>query len=147
MIVSNKGIYILELFAEQEFSISAKKFVGITFPRGFYYYIGSAQKNLKSRIERHTRIEKKVHWHIDHLTTHKYINIFNVFLILDAAKNIEPNIANNFIKYFDAEIIVTGFGNSDTKETKTHLFYKNAPIKLTEFQTHYLKLQNFLDAK
>lgn len=147
MIISNKGIYILELFAEQEFSISAKKFEGISFPKGFYYYIGSAQKNLKPRIERHIRGKKKVHWHIDHLTTHKDVNIVNVFTILDAPKDIEKKVANNFIKYFDAEIIVTGFGNSDTNETKTHLFYNNAPIKLTEFQTHYINLQNYIATK
>lgn len=129
----NKGIYILELFADKDFTISAKKFIGVTFPKGYYYYIGSAQKNLTSRIERHLRKEKITHWHIDHLTTHKYINITNTFIIPDAEKNIEAEIANNFVTYFDAQIVVQGFGNSDTKETKTHLFYSNTKITTSKF--------------
>lgn len=133
MQTSNKGIYILELFAREDFQILAKKFIGITFPKGYYYYIGSAQKNLKSRIERHLKKEKIVHWHIDHLTTHKSIIIENPFILQNAEKNVEAEIANNFVEYFDAQIIVTGFGNSDTKETKTHLFYKKSSIPSNNF--------------
>ncbi len=137
MQTSNKGIYILELFADKDFIISAKKFIGVTFPKGYYYYIGSAQKNLKSRIERHLRKEKIIHWHIDHLTTHKSINITNTFIIPKAEKNIEAEIANNFVDYFDAQIVVNGFGNSDTKETKTHLFYRESEIEISAFQRYY----------
>ena len=133
MKISNKGIYILELFAEKDFTISAKKFIDVTFPLGYYYYIGSAQKNLKSRIGRHLKKEKIINWHIDHLTTHESIRISNYFIIQEAKKNIEAEIANNFEVDFEAQIIVNGFGNSDTKETKTHLFYKNEPIPISKF--------------
>lgn len=134
---SEKGIYVLELFADTDFSISAKKFIGATFPKGYYYYIGSAQKNLKSRLERHLRKEKIIHWHIDHLTTHNSIKVVNSFIIPDAKKNIEAEIANNFVEYFNAQIIVEGFGNSDTKETVTHLFYRKKRIELLEFKPYY----------
>ncbi len=130
---SNKGIYILELFAKEVFTISAKKFIDNNFPKGYYYYIGSAQKNLKSRIERHLRKEKVIHWHIDHLTTHKSIESIIPFIIYDGEKHLEAEIANNFVEYFGTQIIVKGFGNSDTKETKTHLFYKNQPIPFSKF--------------
>ena len=133
MQTSNKGIYILELFAREDFQILAKNFIGVTFPKGYYYYIGSAQKNLKSRIERHLKKEKIVHWHIDHLTTHNSIKIENPYILQNAEKNVESEIANNFVEYFDAQIIVTGFGNSDTKETKTHLFYKKSSIPSNKF--------------
>ena len=129
----NKGIYILELFANKNFQISAKKFIGVTFPKGYYYYIGSAQKNLKSRIDRHLRKEKIIHWHIDHLTTHNSIKVINSFIIPEAEKTLEAEIANNFEKYFNAKIIVEGFGNSDAKETKTHLFYKSESIPFSKF--------------
>ena len=148
----NKGIYILELFADKDFTISAKKFIGVTFPKGFYYYIGSAQKNLKSRIERHHKKEKIIHWHIDHLTTHESINLTNTFIIPEAEKNIEAEIANNFVLYFDAQIVVNGFGNSDTKGTKTHLFYKIDPIHISKFdifltQTYIPKKTNYKPIK
>ena len=134
---SNKGIYILELFAKEVFAISAKKFLDVTFPKGYYYYIGSAQKNLKSRIERHLRKDKVIHWHIDHLTTHKLIEKIIPFIIPDGEKKLEAEIANSFIFYFDAQIIADGFGNSDTKETKTHLFYKSEPIPFSKFDIYY----------
>ena len=133
IINSKKGIYILELFAKEEFSISVKKFIGVKFPKGYYYYIGSAQKNLNSRIERHLKKKKKIHWHIDHLTTHKFINITTPFIIPNAAKNMEVEIANNFVEFFDTKIIAKGFGNSGTKETKTHLFYTAEPIPFSKF--------------
>ncbi len=129
----NKGIYILELLAEKGFTISAKKFLNTKFPKGYYYYIGSAQKNLNSRIERHLRKTKTIHWHIDHITTNKSIKNIKPFIIPNAEKNLEAEIANNFVDYFDAKIIVEGFGNSDTKETKTHLFYKSKPIPFSKF--------------
>ena len=132
----NRGIYILELFAEKDFTISAKKFIGVTFPLGFYYYIGSAQKNLKSRIERHLKKDKIINWHIDHLTTHESIRIINYFILHEAEKNIEAEIANNFELDFEGQVIVNGFGNSDTKETKTHLFYKNEPIPISKFDIY-----------
>ena len=129
----NKGIYILELLAKKDFTISAKKFVDVKFPKGYYYYIGSAQKGLTSRIARHKRKDKIIHWHIDHLTTNKSTSNINSFIIPNAEKTLEVEIANNFVNYFDTKIIATGFGNSDTKETKTHLFYKSKPIPFSEF--------------
>jgi len=129
----NKGIYILELFAEKDFTISAKKFIDVTFPKGYYYYIGSAQKNLKSRIARHFKKEKIIHWHIDHLTSHESIRIINYYIIEDAEKNIEAEIANNFAVDFEAQAAVNGFGNSDTKETETHLFYRDEPTDISKF--------------
>ena len=123
--VSNSGIYLIELFAKSEFSISNPKFKNVIFPRGFYYYIGSAQKNLSSRIKRHLATEKKIHWHIDYLTTHKSVSLPKIYIFPNAEKHFEAEIANNFCHYFGAKIIVEGFGNSDTKETKTHLFFNN----------------------
>ena len=133
MDIENKGIYILELFAENEFTITAKKFIDVTFPQGYYYYIGSAQKNLKSRIGRHFQKEKVINWHIDHLTTNDSIRIINFFIIEDAEKNVEAEIANNFEIDFEAQIAVIGFGNSDTKETQSHLFYREEPIPISKF--------------
>lgn len=140
---SNSGIYLLELFADNEFSISNTKFQNVTFPKGFYYYIGSAQKNLKSRVLRHICAEKKIHWHIDYLTTHKSVNITKVFIFPNAEKHFEAEIANNFCNYFGTEIIVEGFGNSDTKETKSHLFFKNKIIRLSLIHKFYPKFEIF----
>jgi len=122
------GIYILEIFAKKDFTILAKKFIDKTFPKGYYYYIGSAQRNLDSRLSRHKKANKKIHWHIDHLTT-LYSNIItNIFVFDGVIKEGETYIASNFQTLFNADIIVSGFGNSDTPNTKTHLFFKKTKI-------------------
>jgi sugar fermentation stimulation protein A len=37
----------------------------MTLARGDYLYVGSAQRGLTQRIERHLRHRKRMHWHID----------------------------------------------------------------------------------
>jgi len=36
-------------------------------PHGYYVYVGSALGGLASRLRRHLRSEKRLHWHIDYL--------------------------------------------------------------------------------
>lgn len=140
---SNSGIYILELFAKDEFQIPVKKFQDSTFQKGYYYYIGSAQKNLQQRIIRHFRTTKKVHWHIDHLTTNTNIVIKTAYVIADAPKNLEKEIANIFPSVFDAKITIIGFGNSDTKGSITHLFNKSRKIPYNHFSDRYQSIVSF----
>ncbi|MBU0474389.1 MAG: GIY-YIG nuclease family protein [Bacteroidetes bacterium] len=144
MNISNSGVYVLELFAEKVFSVSINKFKNTVFPKGYYYYIGSAQKNLKSRIERHFKREKNIHWHIDHLTTHQNMKTLASYVIIDAEKHVEAELANNFNNYFNSKIAIEGFGNSDTKETKTHLFYSSYSIPTKLLQKYYPNIKTFL---
>ena len=137
----NSGVYILELFAKKDFLITNNKFKNTIFPKGFYYYIGSAQKNLISRINRHLAKQKKIHWHIDYLTTHKSIRITKTFIFPNAEKHFEAEIANNFCNYFGTKIKVEGFGNSDTKETKSHLFFKDKTIPVSLIHKFYPKFE------
>ena len=134
---SNSGIYILELYAKDKFRIDIKKFQNTILKSGFYYYIGSAQKNLSQRIERHFKTDKKIHWHIDHLTANTKVTLKKVYVLPDAPKNLEKEIANIFPEVFGGEIFLTGFGNSDTKGTITHLFYRSKPIPHNHFSDRY----------
>lgn len=136
----DSGIYILELYANTEFTISAKKFLGKSFSKGFYYYIGSAQKNLRARINRHIQRRKKVHWHIDYLTTHPSVEITNHFVFPYLTKEYESIIANNFENLFDCKMPVLGFGNSDTKGTKSHLFYNIDAINNSDIHNYVSRL-------
>ena len=140
---SNSGIYILEIYACEEFQIHVKKFKDISIPKGYHYYIGSAQKNLSQRIERHFRKEKKIHWHIDHLTSDENIKLANAYVIYDAPKNMEEEIANDFPDNFKSKILLKGFGNSDTKGTITHLFYNRKKIPYNHFSARYQSIVRF----
>ncbi|MBU0560889.1 MAG: GIY-YIG nuclease family protein [Bacteroidetes bacterium] len=134
---SDKGIYILELFARDDFKIGIKKFIDLSFPKGYYYYVGSAQKNLSHRLKRHAKKTKIIHWHIDHLTSHSGIILKNIFIIPNAPKEIECKLANSFEANFNTNIIAHGFGNGDTRETKTHLFFKSKSIPYSHFCSVY----------
>lgn len=140
---SNSGIYILELYSPVSFNLSIKKFKDFELPFGYYYYVGSAQKNLRQRIARHFRHEKKVNWHIDYLTTNKNIILKEAFIIYNAPKNEEEFLASKFSTFFNTEILLKGFGNSDTKSTITHLFLKSKKIPYNHFSARYHSIVRF----
>ena len=68
-----KGIYCLIIKLDKDKSIKIGKLNYINFKKGYYCYVGSALNNLKKRIERHKRKNKKLHWHIDYLLKHAKI--------------------------------------------------------------------------
>lgn len=120
----SKGIYCLIIFLDKNRKIKiGKRFCN--FPRGFYCYVGSALNNLKKRIERHYRKNKKKHWHIDYF--------------LDKSKIVDAKKIENFekecslskeIEKFSDKIVMKGFGSSDCKcSTHLYYFYKN-PSKI-----------------
>ena len=62
-----KGSYILVLIVPEQVSLTIGALGKITFPKGYYAYIGSAMNSLEKRIHRHLSKKKKLHWHIDYL--------------------------------------------------------------------------------
>jgi len=78
-------------------------------------------KNLKARIERHLKREKKLKWHIDYfLTKARVIDV----ITFCTNKKIECKLAKYVQNLPGAEIVVKGFGSSDCK-CITHLFHFN----------------------
>jgi Uri superfamily endonuclease len=134
---SLSGTYLLEIYAEEDFSIKAKKFEGVNFPKGYYYYSGSAQKNYESRLLRHIRFEKTVYWHIDHLTTIHTNRITKIFLFENAPRETECKVVQDLIKHFNLDEQFTGFGNGDCKTCGTHLLYSPIPIDYNHFISLY----------
>lgn len=49
--------------------ITVGKLGRFAFRKGFYFYVGSAQRNLSARLERHSKKIKPLRWHIDYLST------------------------------------------------------------------------------
>lgn len=131
------------MYTPDDLQIHVKKFNDSIIPKGYHYYIGSAQKNLSQRVNRHFRKEKKIHWHIDHLTSDKNIVLQNAYVIYDAPKNLEEDIANSFPTLFNGNILLKGFGNSDTKGSITHLFYRSQKIPYSHFSARYQSIVLF----
>ena len=115
-----KGIYLLIIEVKKFTQIKIGALGRIDFDKGAYVYVGSAQNNLEKRIERHLRIKKKKHWHIDYLLGNKFSNIVKVFY-KKAKKSEECGTANKLLK---TEIPILNFGCSDCK-CKSHLFKIN----------------------
>ncbi len=109
--------YLLVIKLKESHSIRIGKPGVINFEAGFYYYTGSAKRTIASRILRHLRKEKKLHWHIDYLLNPAY------------SKTVEIWISNKIneceLAYFLSKnciTSVTGFGCSDCK-CNSHLFF------------------------
>ncbi len=88
----------------------AKKF---RIKRGYYIYVGSALSNLRARLQRHERRQKRLFWHIDFLLEKSEL-ILAVALL--ESRRLEDRVAS----LCNGEP-VTGFGASDSP-LSTHLF-------------------------
>ncbi len=116
-IPTEKGTYMLILNVRKP--VKAKTAHGFTIVKpGVYAYVGSAfgPGGLRARIHRHLKKEKRIHWHIDWLTTSKTVEKIGVFVI--SGRRIESEIARMLATRFPA---VPGFGASDSPED-SHLF-------------------------
>ena len=89
----------------------------ITFEKGLYAYVGSAQTNLEQRIKRHLAKEKRLFWHIDYLLNDSAARIVKV-LYKQADKAEECDLAKVIGERGEP---VDDFGCSDCS-CKSHLF-------------------------
>jgi Uri superfamily endonuclease len=110
-----KGSYILLIEVKEDRYIKIGKLGNLHFKKGFYVYVGSALNSLESRISRHLRSEKKIHWHIDYLL--KFAGIIDFFFKENLRKE-ECNLSCELEKNLN---ILKGFGCSDCK-CNSHLF-------------------------
>ncbi len=117
----DSGIYALFIENPKDMDLKVGSLGLVHFPWGYYVYIGSAQKNLRKRIERHYSKEKKMKWHIDYFLQHAYL-VGHFYLELP--KSCEEQVAIEMAK---REKFIKNFGSSDSK-AKSHLFYGSKDI-------------------
>jgi len=141
---SDSGIYVLEIFAKKSFRVNSRKFKDTIFKNGFYYYVGSAQKNLKSRINRHLKKEKNLHWHIDYITAIPANTISNIYLFFEKGKDFECSLVQDLLKNTSLYSPVKGFGNSDCSICDSHLLYAEKQIVYSHFSRLYHSIVRFI---
>ena len=88
-----------------------------SFAPGYWIYVGSAMANLKARLDRHLRLRKKHHWHIDYL---RQVASEVRTIPIRASRRLECPIAADMACI--AQPGPTGFGSSDCS-CPTHLFH------------------------
>jgi len=87
------------------------------FEPGVYFYVGSAQRNLSARLERHARRAKPLLWHIDYLSIEAHMV---GTMIVPGPRERECELAAELSRMY--ELAVPGFGASDCR-CEGHLFY------------------------
>lgn len=141
---SNKGTYLLEFYSPSSFKIELEKFIHINFPKGYYYYSGSAQKNLSHRIKRHELKNKKLHWHIDYLSSHEKIKLVRVYIFNNAEKSAECDLVAELTGKFKMKSAAKGFGNSDCRICDSHLLYSKTKLNQSHFISRYQSAVSFI---
>ncbi|MEM3617306.1 MAG: GIY-YIG nuclease family protein [Candidatus Bathyarchaeia archaeon] len=114
-----RGVYILAISVSKSLNVKVRARKIFRLEKGFYVYVGSAQKKLEKRLMRHfERANKKLFWHIDHLLVVDGVSVVKAFY-KEAEKSEECMTAQSLSA---VAYPVEGFGCSDCK-CKSHLFH------------------------
>ncbi|MBM4065776.1 MAG: GIY-YIG nuclease family protein [Planctomycetes bacterium] len=131
-LILNKGIYCLTIKLVKKHTIRVGCLGTFGFPGGFYVYAGSAQNNLKGRIERHLTKNKKMHWHVDYLLHYGQVSCVHTYA---AEKNAECVLSQKIGNIKDAVMPVRGFGSSDCAcASHLYFFQKNPESRISRLK-------------
>jgi Uri superfamily endonuclease len=112
-----KGVYVLIIQVDEDTGVNVGALGRLTFKKGLYAYVGSAQNNLEQRIKRHLRKGKRRFWHVDYLLSNEATEVVEVFYE-QADKTEECAIAGVIGEKGEP---IDGFGSSDCS-CNSHLF-------------------------
>jgi sugar fermentation stimulation protein A len=129
----DRGSYLIVLRLEEKAEVEVGKLGKVSFPEGYYLYVGSARRDLSRRIERHRRLRKTKFWHIDYLRERAE---FRAAVPIRASDDLECKIAESLSGF--AAWSVPGFGCSDC-DCESHLFgMREDPLRSEEFISRLL---------
>ena len=128
LVPDDKGSYILLFQAPEDFIARVGKLGRFSFRQGAYAYCGSAfgPGGLKARIDRHIRIRKKKHWHIDYVRPRLSLEK----IIVSPTAQDECRWSSEMIKT-GFEIPVNKLGSSDC-HCRGHFFFTQCLGELIE---------------
>ncbi|WP_457680967.1 GIY-YIG nuclease family protein [Thermovibrio sp.] len=113
-----KGTYLLLFSIIRPLRFKLKSGRKFSLKPSLYLYAGSAfgSGGLRARVLRHLRKEKRLHWHLDYITTSSSFLPLEVWLV--EGKRLECEAARILLNYCEP---ILGFGCSDCK-CPSHLF-------------------------
>ena len=114
-----RGIYHILIEVSRPVQVEVGGLGRITFQPGHYVYTGSAQRNLRRRLERHLRKAKTLRWHIDYFLRASEIR---GILVAEADRKSECLRNRALLRENGAVPAAKGFGSSDCR-CPTHLVY------------------------
>ncbi|EAZ89744.1 GIY-YIG nuclease family protein [Crocosphaera chwakensis] len=132
---SQTGTYCLVFYCSILSQVTVGKLGIYQIVPGYYCYIGSAfgRGGLQSRIERHLKINKRHHWHLDYIRP--YLEPIEFCYTTDSIKR-EHQWSDLFLKEENSSIPINKFGSSDC-HCSTHLFYYKVKPKLEKLLSNY----------
>lgn len=116
----NSGAYQLIIEVKEPVDFVIKSLGNIELEPGLYIYTGSALKNLKQRLDRHYRKEKKIHWHIDYLLAQENVEIIEHHSFESDSK-IECNLNQKILNLENSWVPIEKFGSTDCNRCPSHL--------------------------
>lgn len=130
------GTYILWLALAEKSLIEVGRLGRIALAPGCYAYVGSALGGLASRLARHQRAAKRIHWHIDYLLQRAALREIWYHL---GPERLECAWSQALARMADISPSAHGFGASDCS-CATHLFFCQEPLALGAFQAQLAAL-------
>lgn len=128
----DSGRYVFLMRLSRPASLEVGALGRFRFPAGWYAYVGSAQKAMRKRIERHCARDKRKRWHIDYLSTAPGAEPIGAALWPVAAVE-ECELNRRVGKQLGGTTPVPGFGASDCSEgCPAHLWSCGAAVSLLE---------------
>ncbi len=112
-----KGVYVLVISVGKDIKLNVGALGSISFEKGLYAYVGSAQNNLEKRIKRHLGKDKREFWHVDYLLDNDAVRVVKAFY-REAGRSEECGIARRLA---ERGVAVENFGCSDCG-CVSHLF-------------------------
>jgi len=115
------GTYALFFRLSSPLEVQAGRLGRVQLPAGWVIYVGSAlgAGGLRARLRRHLAADKRVHWHIDALSSRERPELW---LALADGRRHECDWAQRLAAHPAATIPAPGFGSSDCKRgCRAHL--------------------------
>lgn len=128
--MNGAGTYALVIFVAERLHLPVGRLGTYEFPPGFYVYVGSALRGLNSRLKRHLRSEKLMHWHIDYFLLHA--RIIQIWYSLSNDR-LECKWNSIVAGLSGAIPFIPGFGSSDCG-CRTHLTQFLAALPFDSFK-------------
>ncbi|MBT4286723.1 MAG: GIY-YIG nuclease family protein [Deltaproteobacteria bacterium] len=115
------GSYVLLLNCAVNEPVLIGKHKTLDLIPGYYTYCGSAfgSGGIVARVQRHLKLKKKKHWHIDYLRDKCTIEEIWVSYFKE---NLEHLWAQDFLHHKKSTIPLNKFGSTDCK-CRTHFFH------------------------
>ena len=111
------GTYIVKIKVKKPMEIVVGALGKVKFDSGLYAYIGSAMNSISKRIKHHAKKSKKLHWHLDYLTSMPEVEVIGAYVFY--GKKIEEEKSLKFSKKYK---FVKKFGASDMKQVNSNLY-------------------------